>query len=90
MTQVGRRHLHQPIFTFADDALCQRLFILNHLVNPFFQRAQADKFMHQHVARLPDAEGAVGGLIFHGRIPPAVKVKYMIGAGQIQPRAARF
>ena len=37
---------------------------------------------------LADAEGAVGGLILHGGIPPAVEVDHMRGGGEIQPRAA--
>src|SRR5439155_16949951 len=50
--------------------------------------ASADEFVHLHVAALPDAEGAVGGLILDGRIPPAVKVENVVRARQVQPGAA--
>jgi hypothetical protein len=29
-----------------------------------------------------NAEGAISGLIFHGGIPPAIKVKDMVGFGE--------
>ncbi len=44
--------------------------------------------MHLHVARLPDPEGAVGGLIFHRRVPPAIKVEDVVSVGEVQPHAA--
>ncbi len=44
--------------------------------------------MHLHVAPLADAKGAVSGLIFHCWVPPAVKVKDMVGGGEGEPRAA--
>ncbi len=46
--------------------------------------------MHLHVLRLPDAVGAVGGLVFHGRIPPTVKMENMACAGQVQADASGF
>ena len=46
--------------------------------------------MHLHVPRLTDAKSTVGSLILDGRVPPAVKVKDVVGAGQVQPRAAGF
>jgi hypothetical protein len=39
---------------------------------------------------LSDAVRPVGGLIFHGRIPPRVHVDDVIGGGQIQSGTARF
>ena len=44
--------------------------------------------MYQHIAFLANAEGAVRCLVFHGGIPPAVKVNHVRRRGQIQPRAA--
>ena len=38
--------------------------------------------------RLADAEGAVGGLVLDGRIPPAVEVDHVRGGGQVEPGAA--
>ena len=37
---------------------------------------------------LADSERAVGGLIFHCGIPPAVKVNYVVCVSQIQSRSA--
>mgnify|MGYP003300432036 CR=1 FL=1 len=39
---------------------------------------------------LPDAERAVGGLVLDRRVPPAVEVKHMVGARQVQTRTACF
>ncbi len=39
---------------------------------------------------MADAESTVGGLVFHGRVPPAVEVNYMVGGGQVQTHPARF
>ena len=44
--------------------------------------------MDQHVPALADAERAVGGLVFDGRIPPAVEVNHMRCGGEVQARPA--
>ena len=46
--------------------------------------------MNQYVALLADAKSAVSGLIFHRRVPPAIKVNHMRGRRQIQPCTARL
>ena len=46
--------------------------------------------MHEHVALLPNAIGAVGRLVLDRRVPPAVEMHDMRGAGQIEPGAARL
>ena len=46
--------------------------------------------MHLHAARLADPVGAVGGLLLHGRVPPAVVVEDVLRRGEVQPRAARL
>ena len=46
--------------------------------------------MHLHVTRLADAKRPVRGLVFDRRIPPAVEVKDVVGAGQVQARSARL
>ena len=48
-------------------------------------RATANEFVHEHVALLPDPEGAVGRLVFDGGVPPAVEMHDMRGGGQIEP-----
>ena len=39
---------------------------------------------------LPDAVGAVGGLVFRGGIPPRVKQDDVIRSGEVEPHAAGF
>ena len=46
--------------------------------------------MDLHVARLADAEGAVAGLVFDGRVPPTVEVKNVVGGGKVKAGAARL
>src|SRR5690348_9851749 len=46
--------------------------------------------MHLHIPALPDTKGSIGCLILHSRVPPAIKVKDMVGSGQIQSNAACF
>jgi len=46
--------------------------------------------MYKDIFLLPYAECAVGGLIFHRRIPPSVKMYDVRGGSEIQTRASRF
>ena len=46
--------------------------------------------MHLYILLLADAKGAVGRLVFDGGVPPAIEMKDMIGARQIQAGTARF
>ncbi len=57
-------------------------------VDAFLDRTAADEFVHQDVALLTDAKGAVGRLVLHRRIPPAVEVDDVRGRRQIQAGAA--
>ena len=66
------------------------LLALDHRVDLLFQRARADELMHLHVLLLPDAKGAVGRLVLHGRVPPAVEVEDVVGGRQVQAHAARL
>ena len=43
--------------------------------------------MHLDVFGLADPISPVGGLVFHGGIPPAVKMEDMVGPGEVQARA---
>ena len=58
---------------------------LDHLVENLLERAGADELVHLHVAPLADAKRAVRRLILHGRVPPPVEMKHVIGARQVQP-----
>ena len=43
-----------------------------------------------HVLVLPDAVGAVGGLLLDGGIPPRVQVDDVVGVGQVEAQSAGF
>ena len=46
--------------------------------------------MDEDIAFLADAEGAVGGLIFDGGIPPSIEVEDVTGGGQVEAGAPGF
>ena len=46
--------------------------------------------MYLDIFGLTDAEGAIGGLVFDGGVPPAVEVEYVVGAGEVEADAACF
>ena len=52
--------------------------------------AATDELVDEHVPLLPDAEGAVGGLVLDRGVPPAIEVDDVRGRRQVQPRAARL
>ena len=57
-------------------------------VDALLDRPAADELVHQNVLLLPDAIGAVGGLVLDGRIPPAVEVDDVRRRGEVQAGAA--
>ena len=59
-------------------------------IDALLDRAAADELVHQHVLRLPEAERAVGRLVFDRRIPPAIEVHDMRGRRQVEASAARL
>src|SRR3989442_3814079 len=59
-------------------------------VDLLLYRATADELVHQHVPLLANAEGAIGGLLLDGRVPPAVEVDDVGGGREIEARAARL
>src|SRR5579871_1211903 len=88
VSQLRGGHLGQPVFAAAHDALGQFLLLLDHQVDTFFKRADAYEFVNLHVLALADAEGAVGGLVLDGGVPPAIIVKHVIGRRQVESHAA--
>jgi hypothetical protein len=62
------------------------IFVADFVPNPdfLFERPGAQELVHLDIAALADAEGAVRGLVLDGRIPPAVEMKDMVGAGQVE------
>ena len=93
--QVGERqqlpiaHLGQIDFLpAAQEILRQLLLELDQRVDSLLDRATANEFVYEDIALLPDAEGAVGRLVFNGGVPPAVEMREVRGGGQIEARSA--
>src|SRR6266545_7762600 len=62
--------LREPALAAADDQLGERLLLLDQRVDALLQRADADQLADLDVLALADAEGAVGRLVLHRRVPP--------------------
>ena len=58
------------------------------LQHPLLDRSGGDQLVDEHRLVLADAVGAVGGLIFHRRVPPGVVVDHRVGGGERQPDPA--
>ena len=56
----------------------------------FFNGIAGDQFVAGDHFGLPNAVGAAGGLVFHGRIPPRIEMDDRVGAGEVQAYAAGF
>ena len=62
-------------------------FDCEHLGDPVLDGALADQPVHLDGPGLADAVRAVGGLVLDGRVPPAVVVDDVVGAGEVEPGA---
>ena len=62
----------------------------DHLVDLFLDRSPAHELMYQHVLVLSNAKCAVGGLIFHRGVPPAVEVHHVRCGGEVEARTSRL
>lgn len=65
-------------------------FLFLHLLDALFDSALADEFVDEDGFVLADAVGAVGGLVFCGRVPPGVVVDDGVGIGEGEPGSACF
>jgi hypothetical protein len=54
----------------------------------FLDAAGHDQLVDEHRLVLPEAVGAVGGLVLDRRVPPRVVVDHGIGGGQVEAEAA--
>ena len=87
--QFGVRQFGEPPLRGGAHHLVGGLLLgLNHGVDAVFEGAGADHLVDVDVPRLTDAEGAVGGLVFDGRVPLPVVVDDMVGARQVQAGTA--
>src|SRR6266540_3385728 len=58
-------------------------FFFQHDIDFFFDSALRDEFVDHDIFLLTNAEGSIGCLVFHRRIPPAIKVDDVIRFGQV-------
>ena len=82
--------LGDPALAGADHRIRQLAFRLQQGCDAVLQRALGDQPVHLDGTVLPDPVGAVGRLVLHRRVPPAVVVQHMGGAGEGQAGAARL
>src|SRR5919197_1148278 len=76
--------LGNPGLAGADDRLRKLDLALDQPVQRLFEGPGAHVLVDLDVPRLPDPEGAIGGLVLDGRVPPAVEVKHVVRPGQVQ------
>lgn len=74
----------------SENVLGECEFFFDEGVDALFDGALADEFVDEDVLLLADAEGAIGGLIFDGGIPPTIEVDDVAGGGEIEAGAAGF
>src|ERR1700730_17521618 len=82
-------HFRQQLLTALVEQIAGQAGLpLDECIDFLFNRTTAYELVDEHIALLPDAEGAVGCLILHCRIPPSVEVNDMRGRREVQPGAA--
>ena len=72
VAEVVGRELREPRFAGTDDGIGKFAFVVNHLTDAFFDRAFTDHLVDIDSAFLSESPCTVGGLVFDGRVPPAV------------------
>jgi len=72
----------------SENGLKQFSFLLEHQVDAFFDGTAADELGNKYGVFLPNAVSPIDGLIFDGRVPPAVVEEDVAGDLQIQANSA--
>lgn len=81
-------HLGNPAFARgSDELLGERALSHCHLIYFLLDGALTDELVQEHVARLADAIGPIGGLVFDCWVPPPVEVNDVVGARQVETDA---
>ena len=89
--QVPIAHSGQIDFTTAGQKLLRQSPLkFDQLIDSLLDCATADEFVHQDIALLPNAKGAVGCLIFDGGVPPSIEMNDMRSRREIQAGATRL
>src|SRR5262245_33339725 len=70
----------------AKNLVSELLLVLNHPVDPFFYRSSTNELVHEDVAFLSNAKGAIGSLVLNCRIPPPIEMYNVGSCGQVQSR----
>ena len=83
--------VHFPThFGAFKEAVGEGAFLLVELDDFFFDRVFCDNSVDGDGAFLAHAVGAIGGLIFHGGVPPGIHVDDIIGGGEVESGSACF
>src|SRR5260221_10504011 len=72
----------------AEGGLYDRALLLLQRQNLLLHRATRDELVAGHHTGLADAVSAVGGLVFHRRIPPRVEMNDCVRTGEREAHAA--
>ncbi len=71
--------LCEPIPSFPDHPSRELSFLLDHVIDFFFNRSGTYILIHSNRLSLADTKDAVRRLVFHRWIPPSVKMEHMVG-----------
>ena len=74
----------------ADGGLDDRPLAILQDQDFFLHRVAGDELIAGHDSGLANPVGAIRRLVFHGRIPPGIKMYHGVRPGQVQPHAAGF
>ena len=84
------RHISYPTFADGDGHVGEGSFLLDDLIDLFFEGVLGDEAVDEDVVLLSDAVGAVCRLRLYGGIPPKVVVDDMGGGGEVEAGAGGF
>lgn len=84
------RHVSYPAFADGDGHVGEGSFLLDDLIDLFFEGVLGDETVDEDVVLLADAVGAVCRLRLYGGIPPKVVVDDMGGGGEVEAGAGGF
>lgn len=84
------RHISYPVFADGDSHVGEGFFLLDDLIDLFFEGVLGDEAVDKDVVLLADAIGAVCRLRLYGGIPPEVVVDDMGGGGEVKAGTGGF
>ena len=84
------RHISYPAFADGDGHVGEGFFLLDDLIDLFFEGVLGNETVNEDVVLLADAVGAVCRLRLYGGIPPEVVVDDVGGGGKVEAGAGGF